>query len=58
MGFDGPRPGTGNHPDFMVRDTLKVKPPNPHRSDIDVSLLKRILRNAGISVDEWDQAGC
>lgn len=52
MGFEGPRHGSGRHPTFMVRGTLKVRLPNPHRGDIDVSLLRRILRDAGI-LDEY-----
>jgi predicted RNase H-like HicB family nuclease len=29
--------------------------PNPHRGDIGRNLLSRILRQAGISRDEWEQ---
>lgn len=54
MGFEGPRHGSGRHPTFMVRGTLKVRLPNPHRGDIDVSLLRRILRDAGI-LDEYSE---
>ncbi len=31
----------------------KVPIPNPHRSDIDWSLAKRILAQAGIDPDDW-----
>jgi predicted RNA binding protein YcfA (HicA-like mRNA interferase family) len=51
LGFDGPMSG-GRHA-FMVRDTLKVRIPNPHESDIGVSLLREILRQAGIRDEEW-----
>jgi len=27
--------------------------PNPHQGAIDPGLIRRILRQAGISVDEW-----
>ena len=30
--------------------------PNPHRGDIGVNLLGRILAQTGISRDEWEQA--
>ena len=57
LGFEGPRTaGRGRHRGFMVRGTQKVKLPNPHRGDINVSLLSLILRNAGISHDEWSTA--
>lgn len=53
LGFDGPYSG-GKH-QFMVRDDVTVRIPNPHRGDIGVALLSRILRQAGISRDEWEQ---
>ena len=52
LGWDGPRRGS-NH-DFMVKGTQKLRIPNPHRrSDIGVSLLDTILKQAGVSRDEW-----
>jgi predicted RNA binding protein YcfA (HicA-like mRNA interferase family) len=53
LGFDGPYSG-GKH-QFMFRDDVTVRIPNPHRGDIGVALLSRILRQAGISRDEWEQ---
>ncbi|ERT08106.1 ycfA family protein [Lyngbya aestuarii BL J] len=38
----------------MVRDSLRVRIPNPHQGDISKNLLKRILMQAGISQDEWE----
>ena len=39
----------------MVRDDLKVRVPNPHGSgEISDSLFREILRQAGISKQEWD----
>jgi len=52
--FDGPYSG-GRHL-FMVRGELKVRIPNPHRSDISRHLIVEILRQAGISYDEWNNA--
>lgn len=41
----------------MIKGREKIRIPNPHGSgDIDVSLLKEILRQAGISDEEWDEA--
>lgn len=52
LGFEGPQSG-GRHA-FMKRGALKVRIPN---QDIeDVSLLREILRQAGISEDEWTAA--
>ncbi len=53
LGFDGPFSG-GRH-QFMVRDGLRLVLPNPHRGEIGVALLRRILRHAGIDPREWTQ---
>jgi predicted RNA binding protein YcfA (HicA-like mRNA interferase family) len=52
-GFTGPYSG-GKH-QFMVRDNLRLRIPNPHQGDISKGLLKRILMQAGISQDEWEK---
>ena len=53
LGYSGPFSG-GKH-QFMLKDRKKIRVPNPHGSgDIDISLLKEILRQAGISSNEWD----
>lgn len=54
LGFEGPYSG-GKH-QFMIRGSKKIRIPNPHAGDIDISLLKEILRQAGISSQEWDKA--
>lgn len=51
LGFDGPYIG-GRH-QFMVRSTLRLVIPNPHSVDVGPELLARILREAGISREEW-----
>ncbi|MDY6802433.1 MAG: type II toxin-antitoxin system HicA family toxin [Cyanobacteriota bacterium] len=51
LGFQGPYQG-GKHP-YMERENVVVTIPNPHRSDIGVDLLYRILRRAGVSREEW-----
>ena len=53
LGFEGPYSG-GRH-QFMVKGELKLYVPNPHRGDISRGLLARILRQAGIDRDEWEQ---
>ena len=50
QGFDGPYRG-GSH-SLMKRDALKVRIPN---TDVDRELLRRILRQIGISEDEWER---
>lgn len=55
LGYSGPFSG-GKH-QFMVKGDKKIRIPNPHGSnEIHVSLLKEILRQAGISNAEWDKA--
>lgn len=52
LGWGGPRQ-SGSHP-YMTKGTFKLTIPNPHRGDIDVALLKRILRIAGIDEAVWN----
>ena len=55
LGFDGPFSG-GKH-QFMKRGELKIRIPNPHKSqEIHVSLVKEILSQAGIAEEEFDSA--
>jgi predicted RNA binding protein YcfA (HicA-like mRNA interferase family) len=52
LGYSGPLSG-GKH-QFMIKGSQKIRIPNPHMGDISVSLVKQILRQAGISSQEWD----
>lgn len=52
LGFEGPFPG-GKH-QYMVREEFKLTIPNPHGEDISKNLLAKILRQAGISREEWE----
>ncbi|MBI4499356.1 MAG: type II toxin-antitoxin system HicA family toxin [Chloroflexi bacterium] len=52
FGFEGPEPGTRHQ--IMVKGTLKLRIPNPHQEDIGRDLLARILREAGISREDWE----
>ncbi len=40
----------------MTRGDVVLTIPNPHRGDIDISLLKILLRQAGITRAEWERA--
>ncbi len=51
LDFEGPFPG-GKH-QWMRRGGLRVTIPNPHSGEIDPGLIRRILRQAGITLDEW-----
>jgi predicted RNA binding protein YcfA (HicA-like mRNA interferase family) len=52
-GFDGPYSG-GKHP-FMVKGDISLAIPNAHGKDIGKEFLSRILRQAGISKEEWER---
>jgi predicted RNA binding protein YcfA (HicA-like mRNA interferase family) len=52
--FDGPYAG-GRHP-YMIKEDLVLTIPNPHRGEIGVDLLSRILKQAGINRKDWDNA--
>ncbi len=51
LGFDGPYSG-GEHP-YMIKEDLVLTIPNPHRKEISVDLLLRILKQANISREDW-----
>lgn len=53
IGFAGPFTG-GNH-QYMIKEQLKVTIPNPHKGDISKGLLAQILKEAGISREEWER---
>lgn len=52
-GFEGPYSG-GKH-QFMVKDDITLTISNPHKKEIGKELLARIIRQAGISKDEWER---
>ena len=51
LGFEGPYQG-GKHP-YMIKGSLVLTIPNPHRREISIALLPRILRQAGVTKEEW-----
>ncbi|MCY7348628.1 MAG: type II toxin-antitoxin system HicA family toxin [Pyrinomonadaceae bacterium] len=50
--FDGPFSG-GNH-QYMKKATLKVRIPNPHQSEISKELLIRLLKQANVEKETWE----
>ncbi|MCF8039596.1 MAG: type II toxin-antitoxin system HicA family toxin [Desulfohalobiaceae bacterium] len=55
--FDFSGPFSGGRHQFMVKGTLKVRIPNPHKSqDISDALLNEILRHAGITRSEFEKS--
>ena len=53
LGFSGPYSG-GKH-EYMRKDGAPLILPNPHEGDISAGLLVRILRQGGISREQWEQ---
>jgi len=53
LGFEGPFSG-GRH-QYMVCGSIVIRIPNPHQGDIAKDLLARILRQAAISREEWEE---
>ena len=51
LGFEGPFAG-GKHPQ-MKRGNLTLIVPNEHEGDIRPGCLSRLLKQAGISREEW-----
>ena len=58
FGFDGPFVSnkSNKHPSFMIKGSLKLKLPNPHKKVITDPLLSNMRRQAGISERECRSA--
>jgi predicted RNA binding protein YcfA (HicA-like mRNA interferase family) len=52
LGFHGPYAGAKH--EFMIWGSRSVRVPNPHQSDISTGLLGRILKQAGVEREEWE----
>ncbi|MDP2662799.1 MAG: type II toxin-antitoxin system HicA family toxin [Dehalococcoidia bacterium] len=52
LGFEEPVPGTRHA--FMTKGSLRLRIPHPHHGDVGRDLLARILREAGISREDWE----
>jgi len=53
LGFEGPYSG-GKH-QFMLKGVIRLRLPNPHKSEVGRELLSRILKQAGIDRDSWER---
>ena len=55
LGFEGPYAG-GSH-QYMIKEkeNITLIIPNPHASDIGVSLLTRLLRQAKVDKAVWEK---
>ncbi|MDR4496622.1 MAG: type II toxin-antitoxin system HicA family toxin [Candidatus Scalindua sp.] len=53
FGFKGPYSG-GKH-SWMEKENIRLIIPNPHKGDIDVGLIRRILKQAKIRPEEWNK---
>ena len=51
LGFEGPYQ-SGKHP-YMLKGDLVLTIPNPHRGEVGVDLLSRILKRGNISREDW-----
>ena len=51
IGFEGPYPG-GKHP-YMIKGDIVLTLPNPHKKEIGIDLLMRILKQADIDKEKW-----
>jgi len=49
--FEGPY-GGGKHL-YMIKGDLRLTVPNPHRKEIGVDLLIRVLKQANITKEKW-----
>ena len=52
-GFEGPVSGSKHQ--LMIRKNLRLVIPNSHASEVGKELLSRIIKQAGISRQEWEQ---
>ncbi len=55
LGYEGPEAG-GKHPQ-MHKGTKNISVTNPHGGDLTVDLMKKILKAAGVSEKDWNNAG-
>jgi predicted RNA binding protein YcfA (HicA-like mRNA interferase family) len=53
LGFEGPYSGAKHQ--FMIKDDITLRIPNPHQNDIGKELLARILRQAKINRIDWEK---
>ncbi len=51
--FDFVGPYSGGKHLYMLKNDIRLTIPKPHRKEIGVDLLKRILKQAGIRREDW-----
>ena len=51
LGFSGPYPA--NRHEYMKRESEKIFIPNPHRKDIGLPIIKKIIQQLKISNQEF-----
>ncbi|MBM2814213.1 MAG: hypothetical protein HW421_975 [Ignavibacteria bacterium] len=51
IGFTGPFSG-GKH-SYLLKDDIRLTLPNPHKNEIGIDLLQRILKQVDISKEDW-----
>ena len=52
-GWQGPFPGKRHQ--FMSKEGHRISIPNPHRGDLDWTLVKQIVQQAEINPGDWDK---
>ena len=57
LGWEGPFPGGRHEAMRHPLTSIKLPVPNPHRGDIDWSLTRRVLAQAGINREDWERIG-
>lgn len=50
--FTGPFSATRHQ--YMKKDVHKIFIPNPHGKDIGIPLLKKIIKQVGVTIDKWN----
>jgi hypothetical protein len=53
FGFDGPYASKRHQ--FMLKGALRLRIPNPHQGSISADLMAELLRQGGISREEWER---
>lgn len=53
LGFEGPYSGRKHQ--FMIKNEIILRLPNPHKNDIGKELLSRILKQAKIDKKTWEE---
>jgi predicted RNA binding protein YcfA (HicA-like mRNA interferase family) len=48
-------PFSGGKQQFMLKDNRALMIPNPHHTDIGKELLKKILKQANIPIEDWEK---